>query len=130
MMLAFLESLKVTHFLPGFNLLAFFSANDVAYIFFGARDFATLGSFDENALLINGQKVKYHLNGCDINGLPKLEFSKPVNPDIYYHYLPGKKDSFGDQPNILDEIGEEYIEVSKISDYEVSTQPFNLHPDF
>ena len=97
----------------------FFSANDAAYIFLGARDFATLGSFDENALLISGQKVNYHISGCDVNGLPKLEFSEPVKPDIHYHYLPGKKDNFGDQPNILDEIAEEYIEVRKISDYEV-----------
>ena len=85
----------------------------------GARDFATLGSFDENTLLINGQKVNYHISGCDVNGLPKLEFSEPVKPDIHYHYLPGKKDDFGDQPIILDEIAEEYIEVRKISDYEV-----------
>ena len=78
-----------------------------------------LGAFDENALLISGQKVNYHISGCDVNGLPKLEFSEPVKPDIHYHYLPGKKDDFGDQPIIIDEIAEEYIEVRKISDYEV-----------
>jgi hypothetical protein len=97
----------------------FFSANDAAYIFLGARYFATQGSFDENALLISGQKVNYHISGCNVNGLPKLEFSEPVKPDIHYHYLPGKKDNFGDQPIIIDEIAEEYIEVRKISDYEV-----------
>ena len=87
----------------------------------GARDFATLGAFDGNALLISGQKVNYHISGCNVNGLPRLEFSEPVKPDIHYHYLPGKKDNFGDQPIIIDEIAEEYIEVRKITDYEVPT---------
>jgi len=95
-----------------------YPANDAAYIFLGARDFATLGAFDENALLISGQKVNYHISGCNVNGLPRLEFSEPVKPDIHYHYLPGKKDNFGDQPIIIDEIAEEYIEVRKITDYE------------
>ena len=99
--------------------LFFSAADDAAYIFPGSRDFATLGSFDKNGLLIRGQKVSYRIEGCDVRGLLKLKFSEPSEPKVFYHYLPAKKDDFGDQPHIVDEVAEEYIEVRHINDYEV-----------
>ena len=104
---------------PLFNQPLFSAADDAAYIFPGSRDFATLGSFDKNGLLIRGQKVSYRIEGCDVRGLLKLKFSEPSEPKVFYHYLPAKKDDFGDQPHIVDEVAEEYIEVRHINDYEV-----------
>ena len=101
-----------------FNQPLFSAADDAAYIFPGSRDFATLGSFDKNGLLIRGQKVSYRIEGCDVRGLLKLKFSEPLEPKVFYHYLPAKKDDFGDQPHIVDEVAEEYIEVRHINDYE------------
>ena len=49
----------------------------------------------------------------------KLKFSEPSEPKVFYHYLPAKKDDFGDQPHIVDEVAEEYIEVRHINDHEV-----------
>ena len=71
-----------------------------------------------------GQKVGYQIEGCDLNGLLKLKFSRPWDQKVFYHYLPAKKDAFGDQPHVMDEVAEEYIEVRKINDYVVSFFPF------
>ena len=95
---------------PLFNQPLFSAADDAAYIFPGSRDFATL---------IRSQKVSYRIEGCDVRGLLKLKFSEPLEPKVFYHYLPAKKDDFGDQPHIVDEVAEEYIEVRHINDYEV-----------
>ena len=95
---------------PLFNQPLFSAADDAAYIFPGSRDFATL---------IRSQKVSYRIEGCDVRGLLKLKFSEPLEPKVFYHYLPAKKDDFGDQPHIVDEVAEKYIEVRHINDYEV-----------
>ena len=65
--------------------------------------------------MTRGQKVLYQIQGCDDNGLLKLIFSKPAKPNVFYHYLPAKKDAFGDQPDIVDEVAEEYVEIRKLN---------------
>ena len=42
-----------------------------------------------------------------------------MKPKVFYHYLPPKRDEFGDQPYIVDEVAEEYIQVYKINAYVV-----------
>ena len=43
----------------------------------------------QNDYKIEGQKVKYHIEGCNKYGLPKLKFTEPVDPKVFYHYMPG-----------------------------------------
>ena len=49
--------------------------------------------------------------------MPKIQFAKPENPEIFYHYKPPTNESFGDQPLVNDEIGEEYLEIKNIDGY-------------
>ena len=87
-----------------------------------------MGSFNENGILIEGQKVKYQIEGCNKYGLPKLKFSEPVEPKVFYHYMPGKKDAFGDQPHVIDEVAAEYVEIRKIDDYKVIFLSYSFNP--
>ena len=117
-------------FYCSFQPTLIFPADDVAFIFPGSRDFATLGSFDKKGVLIRGQKVRYRIEGCDVNGLLKLEFSGPLEPKVFYQYLPGKKDVFGDQPHVIDEVAAEYVEVRRVNNYVVRIKVFFLTTSF
>ena len=46
-----------------------------------------------------------------------MKFSEPVDPNVYYHYNPPTKDNPGDQPNVIDELGSEYVEVRHVDDF-------------
>ena len=85
-----------------------FSGNDLAYIYQNAN-FAIKGSFDGNSNLINGQKVLIEKQVCNNYGMKILFYSKPIEPFTSYHYNPPKKLSFGDQPNVPDEVAAEYL---------------------
>ena len=85
-----------------------FSGNDMAYIYQNGN-FAIKGSFDENSNLIKGQKVLIQKQECNDYGLKELSYSEPVEPHIIYHYHPPQNTSFGDQPNIPDEVATEYM---------------------
>ena len=85
-----------------------FSGNDIAYIYQNGN-FAIKGSFDENSNLIKGQKVFIKKQECNDYGLKELSYSEPVEPYINYHYQPPRNTSFGDQPNIPDEVATEYM---------------------
>ena len=87
-----------------------FSGNNIAYIYKNA-DFALKGKFDENANLIEGQKVRIEKEECNEFGLKKLFYSEPVEPSVFYHYNPPNNMSFGDQPHVPDEVAVEYYEV-------------------
>ena len=91
-----------------------FSGNDLAYIYQNGN-FAIKGSFDKNTNLIKGQKVMIQKQECNNYGLKKLFYSEPVQPFITYHYHPPKNTSFGDQPNIPDEVATEYIIIKNSS---------------
>ena len=85
-----------------------FSGNDLAYVYKNG-DFAIKGSFDENSNLIKGKKVFIQKQECNNYGLKELFYTEPVEPYIFYHYQPPSNTSFGDQPNIPDEVATEYI---------------------
>ena len=85
-----------------------FSGNDITYIYQNAN-FALKGSFDGNCNLINGQKVLIQKQECNNYGLKKLFYSEPIEPYITYHYNPPRNTSFGDQPNVSDEVATEYL---------------------
>ena len=85
-----------------------FSGNDLAYIYQNGN-FAIRGSFDENSNLIKGQKVFIQKQECNNYGLKKLFYSEPVEPSVTYHYHPPRNTSFGDQPNVPDEVATEYL---------------------
>ena len=85
-----------------------FSGNDLAYIYQNAN-FAIKGSFDGNSNLINGQKVLIEKQVCNNYGMKILLYSKPIEPFTSYHYNPPKRLSFGDQPNVPDELAAEYL---------------------
>ena len=68
-------------------------------------------------ILQKGQKVKYQLDGCHDNGLIRLKFSEPVQPNIYYHYNPSTLENPGDQENVIDELGSEFVEVRHVDDF-------------
>ena len=59
--------------------------------------------------MIKGKKVFIQKQECNKYGLKELFYSEPVEPYITYHYHPPKSTSFGDQPNIPDEVATEYI---------------------
>ena len=40
-----------------------------------------------------------------------FKFSEPIEPSVFYHYKPPTANSFGDQPNIPDEVAIEYVEI-------------------
>ena len=56
-----------------------FSGPNIAYIY-NKADFAIYGTFDENANLIKGQKVKILKKECDDLGLMSFQYSDPVEP--------------------------------------------------
>ena len=56
-----------------------FSGPDIAYIY-NQADFAIYGTFDENANLIKGKKVKITKKLCDELGLMSFQYSDPVEP--------------------------------------------------
>ena len=85
-----------------------FSGNDLAYIYQNAN-FAIKGSFDGNSNLINGQKVLIEKQVCNNYGMKKLFYSNPIDPFTSYNYNPPKNLSFGDQPNVPDEVAAEYL---------------------
>ena len=85
-----------------------FTGNDLAYIYQNAN-FALKGSFDGNSNLINGQKVLIEKEECNSYGLKKLIYSAPIEPLTSYHYKAPKNTSFGDQPNVQDEVAAEYL---------------------
>ena len=95
-----------------------FSGDNISYIYQG-NDFAIQGSFDENQLLKDGQKVNFDLNECNENGMLTLKFSDPVEPEVIYHYQPPDHANPGDQPTVADELGVENIVVELINDFEV-----------
>ena len=99
-----------------YNLNSGFPTENAAYIYYGGN-FAIYGSFDENKQLIKGSKVRHKLEGCDDNLMPEIQFSTPAHPEISYHYKPPNNQSFGDQPLVNDEIGEEYLEIKNIDGY-------------
>ena len=72
-------------------------------------NFALTGYFDEYSNLIEGQKVLIKNHKCTKFGLRKFVYSEPMQPSIVYHYKPPNSTSFGDQPNIPDEIAIEYL---------------------
>ena len=85
-----------------------FFGDNIAYIYLNAN-FSILGSFDRNSNLKAGQKVTIVTHQCDALGLKKLLYSKPLQPSIMYHYNPPTSTSFGDQPLVADEVGDEYL---------------------
>ena len=87
-----------------------FSGKNIAYIYKNA-DFALKGKFDENANLIEGQKVRIEKEECNELGLKTLFYSAPIEPSVFYHYNPPNITSFGDQPHVPDEVAVEYYEV-------------------
>ena len=89
-----------------------FSGNNLAYIYQNGN-FAIKGSFDENSNLIKGHKVYIEKQECNNYGLKELFYSAPVEPNITYHYDPPTNTSFGDQPNIPDEVATEYMIIKK-----------------
>ena len=92
-----------------------YPGNSNAYIY-KSSTFAIRGSFDQYGLLIKGKKVPYFMKGCDENGLAKLEFQEPKEPDVFYHYKPPNEKEFGDQPLVSDELAVEYLEVKGINE--------------
>ena len=92
-----------------------FSGDDLAYIYQNGN-FAIKGSFDENSNLIKGQKVFIQTQKCNNYGLKVLSYSEPAEPHITYHYHPPSNISFGDQPNIPDEVATEYIIIKNSPD--------------
>ena len=109
-----------------------FSGNDLAYIYQNGN-FAISGSFDENSNLIKGQKVFIQNQECNNYGMKELFYSEPVEPFITYHYHPPRNTSFGDQPNIPDEVATEYIKIKNSPNALVHTFlslfifPFDIH---
>ena len=97
-----------------------YPGNNSAYIY-KSSTFAIRGSFDQYGLLIKGQKVPYFMKGCDENGLAKLEFQEPKEPDVFYHYKPPNEKEFGDQPLVSDELAVEYLEVKGINEKVVNS---------
>ena len=80
----------------------------LSYIYQNAN-FALTGNFDGNSNLIEGQKVRIKKQACTKLGLKIFVYSEPIQPSIRYHYKPPNSTSFGDQPNIPDEIAVEYL---------------------
>ena len=74
-------------------------------------NFALMGYFDEYSNLIEGQKVLIKKQQCTKFGLRKFEYYEPLQSAIVYHYKPPNVTSFGDQPNIPDEIAVEYLTI-------------------
>ena len=89
-----------------YNPNSIFPTEDAAYIYLGAP-FALKGSFDENKQLISGHKVDYENDQCDENLMMKLKFKERNSNQQEYHYKPPTEDTFGDQPQVQDELGEE-----------------------
>ena len=99
-----------------YNLNSGFPSEKAAYFYYGGN-FAIYGSFDENKQLVKGSKVRHKLEGCNDNLMPNIQFGTPEHPEIFYHYKPPTNQSFGDQPLVNDEIGEEYLEIRSIDGY-------------
>ena len=55
------------------------------------------------------------MSGCDENGLAKLKFQEPIEPEVFYHYKAPTEKEFGDQPLVPDELAVEYFEVKEIN---------------
>ena len=91
------------------------------YYVYQNANFALAGHFDEYSNLIEGQKVKIEKQKCTRFGLKKLFYSEPTQPSIVYHYKPPNSTSFGDQPNISDEIADEYLIISDSKNAKVNT---------
>ena len=91
------------------------------YYVYQNANFALAGHFDEYSNLIEGEKVKIEKQKCTRFGLKKLFYSEPTQPSIVYHYKPPNSTSFGDQPNISDEIADEYLIISDSKNAKVNT---------
>ena len=104
-----------------------FTGNNLAYIYQNAN-FALKGSFDGNSNLINGQKVLIEKEECNSYGLKKLIYSAPIEPLTSYHYKAPKNTSFGDQPNVQDEVAAEYLVLrsspNALVHYKSTNRPF------
>ena len=107
------------HFLIGdsiiYNPTGHFPTTSAAYLYYGAP-FALFGSFDQNKQMIEAHKVNFSINGCTRDLLPIFEFAQPTNPNVVYHYSPPNRTSFGDQPTLDDELGEDYLEIKMADD--------------
>ena len=97
-----------------YNPSGHFPTTSAAYLYYGAP-FALLGSFDQTKQMVEAHKVNYSINGCTKDLLPIFEFAQPTNPNVVYHYSPPNRTSFGDQPTLNDELGEDYLDI-KIAD--------------
>ena len=100
------------------------------YIYQNAN-FALMGSFDEYSNLIEGQKVVMKKQECTNFGLKKIVYSEPTDPLVVYHYNPPNSTSFGDQPNVPDEIAVEYLMVrdspnAKVCKFKILKMSTNL----
>ena len=91
-----------------------YPGKNIAYIY-KSSTFAIKGSFDQYGLLVKGQKFPYFMTGCDENGLAKLEFQEPIEPEVFYNYKAPTEKEFGDQPLVPDELAVEYFEVKQIN---------------
>ena len=89
-----------------------FSGPNIYYTYTNTS-FAIKGTFDENSNLIEGQKIKIVNTSCNGFGMMELKYSKPYDQDVFYHYKPPTNVSFGDQPQVPDEIAIEYLEVKR-----------------
>ena len=93
-----------------------FSGPNIYYTY-ANTSFAIKGTFDENSNLIEGQKVMIENNSCGRFGMMEADFTKPYKQEnVFYHYKPPTNSSFGDQPQVPDELAIEYLEV-KHSDH-------------
>ena len=86
-----------------------FSNSNLTYTY-AQSEFAINGLFDDKSNMIKGKKFRITSKTCDTkSGMMKLNFSKLPNSEHVYHYRPPTKASFGDQPNVVDELAEEYV---------------------
>ena len=86
-----------------------FSNSNLTYTY-AQSEFAINGLFDDKSNLIEGKKFRITSKTCDTeSGMLKLNFSNLSNSEHIYNYCPPTKASFGDQPNVVDELAEEYV---------------------
>ena len=89
-----------------------FSGPNIQYTY-PNTSFAIDGSFNENSNLIKGQKVQIMGIACTSLGMMELQYSFAEQDVVVYHYKPPSNASFGDQPQIPDELATEYLEVKR-----------------
>ena len=87
-----------------------FTRNNISYIYYKSK-YAIKGKFDNYSNLVEGQKVKILSQECNSVGLMTFKYSKPIEEDVFYHYSPPNETTFGDQPQLADEVSVENVEV-------------------